>query len=289
MRVVGVVGLAVLILADSAFAADLGPILRGGQYEEPVLAPRWAGIYGGGQVGFSTAAIDFSHGVGTLIADELRVTAIEQDFQVSNWPNLPKKNPIGASYGAFLGYNCQWDEIVVGWELNYNRTSLSASSDDSISRSLVDSNGLPQGHHYYYNVTVGGTGSAHITDWGTLRFRAAWAVDAFLPYAFVGLAVGRTDVSRTGFSLVSAQDVPDPPQPGSPPITPLPNIGPDFASEGSSQKGVYAYGGAVGLGVDVALLPNYFVRAEWEFVQFAPVKSDRIHIDTVRTAIGMKF
>src|SRR5918911_3517153 len=112
MRVVGVVSLAILTWADSAFAADLGPILHGGQYEEPVLATRWAGIYGGGQVGFSTAAIDFSHGVSTLIADELRVTAIEQDFQISSWSNLPKKNPVGASYGAFLGYNCQWDEIV---------------------------------------------------------------------------------------------------------------------------------------------------------------------------------
>ncbi len=46
---------------------------------------------------------------------------------------------------------------------------------------------------------------------------------------------------------------------------------------------------AAGLGVDVALLSNVFLRTEWEWVQFAPLKGDHIHISTVRTALGLKF
>src|SRR6266568_4333086 len=74
MRIVIAVWLAVLAFAGTAVGADLGPYLRGGQYEEPAPAYRWSGVYGGGQVGFSVAGIDFTGGVGSLIAHILRVT-----------------------------------------------------------------------------------------------------------------------------------------------------------------------------------------------------------------------
>src|SRR6266849_2440090 len=65
--------------------------------------------------------------------------------------------------------------------------------------------------------------------------------------------------------------------------------GAKFSPEADARNGVFAYGAAAGLGVDVALLPNVFLRGEWEFVQFAPLQGDHIHINTVRTALGLKF
>jgi len=39
----------------------------------------------------------------------------------------------------------------------------------------------------------------------------------------------------------------------------------------------------------VALLPNVFVRAEWEYIQFFPVQDFKIHIATGRVGVGVKF
>jgi outer membrane immunogenic protein len=268
-----------------AAAADLPAVLRGPIVGEVVQAYRWDGIYGGGQIGVSVANVDFTNAARTLVAEEVRLLTIEQDQQISQWAVLPKKNPVGGSFGAFVGYNCQWDDAVVGVELNYNRASLSASSDSAIERSFFDSTNVPAGHHYFYDVTVIGSASAHITDWATLRLRGAWAAGPFLPYGFVGFAVGRSDVSRSGTVLGSATDVPDV---ATPPLTPLPDLA-IFETAVDARKGVFAYGGAAGLGVDVAVWRNVFLRGEWEYVKFAPFQGIRLQINTVRTGLGLKF
>ena len=286
MRSMVVVAFGILGVAQAA-AADLPAVLRGPIVGELVPAYRWSGVYGGAQAGFSTASMNFNQNVGALVADMLRLTTIEQDFNISSWPVLGKPNPVGGSYGGFVGYNWQWEDAVTGFEINYNRTSLSGSASNSLSRSFVDSNpSIPTGHHYFYNpATVTGTAAARITDWGTFRFRGGWAAGMFLPYGFVAFAVGRADISRTASVTWTVTDLPDsgvaPFPPSALPLPPSP--------EADARNGVFAYGAAAGLGVDVALLPNVFLRGEWEFVQFAPLQGDHIHINTVRTALGLKF
>ncbi len=294
VRSIVIVTFGALSLAQAA-AADL-PILRGPIVGEAAPAYNWGGVYGGAQAGFSTASINLNQNVGALVGDMLRLTTIEQDFNISSWPVLGKPNPVGGSFGGFVGYNWLWEDAVTGFEINYNRASLSGSSANSISRSITDSSGLPPGHHYVYDVTVAGAAAARITDWGTFRFRGGWAAGRFLPYGFVAFAVGRADISRSASVTLSAVDFPDSgtnpiTQPGNCGLASPPNyaICPGTSSEADSRNGVFAYGGAAGLGVDIALLPNVFLRGEWEFVQFAPVQGDRIHINTVRTALGLKF
>jgi len=286
MRVIVVVWFAVLAFAQAALAADLGPYLRGPQYEEPVPVYRWSGVYGGGQVGFSVSGVDFTGGVGSLVAHILRVTAIEQDQHISDWPLLGKRNPTGGSFGGFVGYNWQWEDAVAGIEVNYNRTSLNGVSGDSLERVFIDNAQAPPGHNFQYDVTVTGSARAHITDFGTFRLRGGWAAGPFLPYAFVAVAVGRADVARTATVQYTITDFPNQGGPA-PIIFPSPTFGP--VTESDERKGAFAFGGAAGLGVDIALLPNLFWRAEWEWVQFAPLKGDHIHISTVRTALGLKF
>jgi outer membrane immunogenic protein len=283
MRVIVAVWFAVLAFAQAAVAADLGPYLRGPQYEEPVPVYRWSGVYGGGQIGFSVAGIDFSGGVSSLVSHILRVTAIEQDQHISDWPLLGKRNPSGLSFGGFVGYNWQWEDAVTGIEINYNRTSLSGESADTLERVFMDDAQAPPGHHFQYDVTVQGSASARITDFGTFRLRGGWAAGPFMPYAFVAFAAGRADVARTATVSYTRTDFPDSPNAPLPPTT----FGP--VTESDQRKGAFAYGGAAGLGIDTAVLPNLFLRAEWEWVQFAPLKGDHIHISTVRTALGLKF
>ncbi len=210
MRSMVVVAFGILGVAQAA-AADLPAVLRGPIVGELVPAYRWSGVYGGAQAGFSTASVNFNQNVGALVGDMLRLTTIEQDFNISSWPVLGKPNPVGGSYGGFVGYNWQWEDAVTGFEINYNRTSLSGSASNSLSRSFVDSNpSIPTGHHYFYNpATVTGTAAARITDWGTFRFRGGWAAGMFLPYGFVAFAVGRADISRSASVTWTVTDLPD--------------------------------------------------------------------------------
>jgi opacity protein-like surface antigen len=54
-------------------------------------------------------------------------------------------------------------------------------------------------------------------------------------------------------------------------------------------KTTYLYGWTAGLGLDMCVMANLFVRAEWEWVQFAPNNGVNVHTNTVRTALAWKF
>ena len=56
-----------------------------------------------------------------------------------------------------------------------------------------------------------------------------------------------------------------------------------------SQANAIAYGAAAGLGVEVSILPNMFLRAEWEYVQFAPIHDIQVNINSGRVGLGLKF
>src|SRR5260370_16285829 len=261
----------------------LPSVLRGPIVGELVRAYGWSGVYGGAQAGFSTASMNFNQNVGALVADMLRLTTIEQDFNISSWPVLGKPNPVGGSYGGFVGYNWQWEDAVTGFEINYNRTSLSGSASNSLSRSFVDSNpSIPTGHHYFYNpATVTRTAAARVTDWGTFRFRGGWAAGMFLPYGFVAFAVGRADISRSASVTWTVTDLPDsgvtPFPPSALPVPPSP--------EADARNGVFAYGAAAGLGAGGAPFPNLFFRLGGGFLQFSPLPGAPTPTQTARPAL----
>ena len=101
--------------------------------------------------------------------------------------------------------------------------------------------------------------------------------------------VGRVDVVRSATVAYTRHDIPDAciaPRRRQP-VTSGYNFGP--RNPRRERKGVFAYGYAAGLGLDVALLPNVFLRAEWEYVQFIPVEDFKIHLNTGRVGVGIKF
>jgi opacity protein-like surface antigen len=56
-----------------------------------------------------------------------------------------------------------------------------------------------------------------------------------------------------------------------------------------SRDNAYAAGLVAGLGLDVSIMPNVFVRAEYEYVVFSPVGHIRSSLNTGRVGVGVRF
>src|SRR3954464_10787687 len=105
--------------AHGAQAADMPdlPILRGAVTDGLTSARvNWQGFYVGGQGGYGVANMNFANANNTLI-NGLQPTV---GIGVDQYPVLGKSNsPGGAAYGAFIGYNWQFEDVVVGIDASY--------------------------------------------------------------------------------------------------------------------------------------------------------------------------
>ncbi|WP_170149659.1 outer membrane protein [Rhodoplanes roseus] len=277
MRIAGLCGLFLVAFGTAASAADM-PVLRGSQgmtFGEPVYF-RWQGTYVGGHASYSSGTSDFSEGTGDLIAYMLNGTTIESEARVSKWTTLPRAGLSSAGWGGFVGYNAQWDDAVLGIELNYTRFNLYNSASDAVGRSFQTSD------DYFYNIGVASTASVKMTDLASLRLRGGWAASWFMPYGFVGVAVGRADVTRSATVELTATDVS-----GSSPTRPNLAYGP--VTKTDDRSGAYGFGFSAGLGIDVALMANLFFRAEYEYVRFGDFNNLTINVSTARGGLGLKF
>jgi outer membrane immunogenic protein len=279
-----VCALALLTLPTSAFAGDFD-ILRG-----TVPTYRWAGFYAGGDFGYSSANVNFGQAAGPDISTILRETAIEQDEQISQWPVLGgDSNPQSMNFGGFVGYNTEWENVVLGLEADYSRVSLTATSSGQLTRIFTDNTNLPPGHNLSYTLTASGQAAVKMTDVASLRARFGWEAGNFLPYAFAGLALSRASVSNSGTVFYTAVDYPDSEVP---PLTPLYTtanplvFGP--VTQTSTQT-TMAYGVDAGVGLDFAVSSHVFVRGELEYIYFAPFDGIRLSISSARAGVGYKF
>lgn len=280
--------IAALTLAGTAQGADWSDNFLRGSFQPKTAAPaytNWDGVYFGGQMGWSSAAVDYSNSVQSLTSFVLRDSVLQQE--ASNLTAIGNETRTHTGFGGFLGYNYQLsDGIVLGGEVNYTKLGLESNKLDSITRIINNDSTAPTGHHFYYTTTVSGQSSINIKDILTLRARAGYEVGQFLPYAFAGIAVGRADYFRQATVGYTTQDKPDVQVPALVPDPP-PNFGP--ISNTDAQSNAFAYGAAVGLGVDISLLPNMFLRAEWEYIHFANIHEIQVNVNTGRVGIGLKF
>jgi outer membrane immunogenic protein len=262
--------------APSAFADDLS-WLTGAQPAAPMNVNGWAGIYIGGQVSYSNAGGDFSKTTQAPLAFALRELTLENEQQPSSWPVLGQANHSAAGFGGFAGYNTQFERLILGVEANYDQANLSLTAPNSPISRRVTAGGIP------YDVTVTGSGSVSELNFGTLRARGGWALGNFLPYAFAGVAVGHANVNIVGTTF----GVQNPPL-GCPAGTNPPCV--PFSFTGTAGKnGEWMVGFTFGGGLDVALTRNVFLRAEYEYVQFAPIANLVVDVNTVRGGLGVKF
>jgi opacity protein-like surface antigen len=277
------VALCLIGLTSTARAGEFElPTLRGTSEFVPASPRyfRWSGFYAGGQFGTTSASVDFGDAAKTLIETILRHTQLEEEFHPSEWSQLPNGGDRSNTMGGFVGFNTQWQDVILGIEANYNRLTLESSATDSISRIVTMSD-------FNYAVTVTSGATYQLTDYGSLRVRAGWVMGQFLPFAAVGVAAARGSYSR--FASVSypaptyALAPPIPPE--SPPPTP-PGFGP--VSESQSRNNTIIWGYSLGGGLDFAIMPNMFVRAEYEFVAL-PIAGMQMNLQNVRVGGGLKF
>ena len=270
--------------AERAGAADWP--LRGSLAPQQPAYARWDGAQIGVEVGWGNFRNDFGNSTSPLVAFILRNTTAEAEFAPSTWTTLSSNTTNGPVFGGYIGYNMQWDQLVLGVDLGYKYANIATGANDSISRQFTTSS------QFQETVSIDARAQMKLMDYATLRGRAGYAWGQFLPYAFVGAAVARLDVVRSATVSYTRHDIPDAVPitvPPTPPITPEADFHFGPQTRGMNRKGVFAYGYAGGLGLDVALLPNVFVRAEWEYVQLIPVEDFKIHIGSGRVAVGIKF
>lgn len=218
--------LATALASGRARAADMPDNYLRGPITEPPRYVNWDGLNLGAHIGYSNLTTDFS--------------------TATSAATLPNTTTNSVSYGGFIGYNIQWDEIVLGIDGTYTRPSSLATS-----------------------VSSGATNSAtyKLDDYATVRGRAGYAFGQFLPYGFVGVGVGRFNYAITSGGSTNSRD------------------------------NAYAAGFTAGLGIDVAITPNIFLRAEYEYVAFSELGfirntafgGIRSSTNTGRVGLGIRF
>ena len=283
--VVAVMGLGLAsVVTSAASAADYGP-LRGSTYELPRIQ-NWEGVYFGGHVGVARGGADLSGGGSSLIQGMVAHTTFET-AGVQTWATAGRDDTqLAPEFGGFIGINGQWGDVVVGIEASYHRVKASASSGGRTPAggSFIL---LADGPYYAVPTAVSGQTYIDLTDFGTIRGRAGWAIDHFLPYVTGGVALGRASYGTTA-TLYQNTGVCVAADPATncadPTLNPWPNNSVRTASEGKNDALIYGW--TAGFGVDWALTDNIFVRGEYEFVQFSQSK---LNLNNARVGAGLKF
>ena len=232
---------------------------------------RWDGIQLGGQMGLANMGTDFGNSTSQQVAYILRNSTLENEAHPSAWATLPHSSTNTRSYGGFLGYSTQQEQLIIGFDAAYNKvSSAQIGASDSMTRIVTTSDSVQ------HTVTLSAQSSTKLIDYATARFRFGYAMAQFLPYVFVGGSVGRFDYANTS-------TVRDSQLAGG--VTTV--FGPITMSDAKANAIVGGF--TTGVGIDVALMPNLFLRGEFEYVGFAPIGGIRTSINTGRVGIGMRF
>jgi outer membrane immunogenic protein len=261
--------------ASGARAADLSdlPILRG-SFTDGLSASRvnWQGFYAGVQGGYGSSDEHFNGSTRNMLAALLDNNVIQQ-MGVSQWNlGLGGNSSRSGAYGAFAGYNSQWEDVILGVEASYMHGSFGGMS--SATKSLTS--GAALSDKFFHQVSVTSSSAISISDMATFRGRAAYAWGCFLPYVFAGFALGNADITRS----VHVDDAVSTAILG--PFIPLQPLD---AKDAVHNHLIYGY--TAGLGVDVNLVGALFLRAEWEYIRFTAAVDT--NINTVRAGLGYKF
>jgi opacity protein-like surface antigen len=263
--------LMVLGLMSPALAGDLDA-LRGSETVGPATFTRWSGFYAGGDFSYNNTTVDFSGATAPLVGFSLRNTMVQQQAAPSQWQVLGRGTDSAFGFGGFLGYNTQWQDVILGVEADYTRTSLGTTASSSPISRLVSVGNVA-------TVTISNAnGHLDLTDYAELRSRAGYIVGNLLPYGFVGFVVGRGDYSVSAQTDATCTSSTSTSECGGFPIT-----------SSAGQGNALLWGLSAGGGLDWALTQNVFLRGEFEVIQFASIANINVPIVNARVGAGFKF
>jgi outer membrane immunogenic protein len=275
---------AMAVTAASAQAADMPEFLRGSLPAISAPVRNWDGWYVGGQVSQSWTNTDYGRTVVSTTNDLFRSTNLQEP--ASQLTLFGRVNGQSSGFGAFVGRNYQFDDVVLGVEANYNYwTSLGTSTAATLGPIQVPQPTLvvPPGSTAVDGLSLRGSAALQVRDEMTFRGRAGWAAGDFLPYMFGGLAVGRMDVTRTVTSSVN-RTIFDAAGGSTSFLLPQFSL---TATDGRSSN--FVVGWTAGLGLEYMVWGNIFVRGEWEYTKFMSVMNTAVTQNSVHAAIGYKF
>ncbi|MCJ2013460.1 outer membrane protein [Methylobacterium sp. J-076] len=248
------VSLLALSAAGTAQAADLDyDYLRGADYDPPPAATiDWSGVYVGGHGGWTSGALDKRTNVQSSLANYANSTPGLGGYSITS-SKIYASRGSNDSFGAFAGFNAQFDDVVLGIEADYthnSRKSLWIATADSV----------------FLPYSVAATKRSSLENYGTIRARAGYAIGNFLPYVTGGLAIGEASFRQGLYGI----------PPSSSPIAQV-----------SSSK--ILVGVAAGAGIEYAITPNILLRAEYQYLNFQDFDGRKIQLNTVRGGAAVKF
>jgi outer membrane immunogenic protein len=225
MRRLLVAGFIAVVAQGTALAADM-PILRGAISEPAPVSYRtvWQGFYVGGQAGYGSSSMGLEEFSPVPTSNAI-------------WPFLYNVTHRASMFGAFAGYNAQYENVVLGFEGNYMHgtfTGVASAGAGTMFQSF---------------------GSMTVKDFGTLRVRGGYTMGSFMPYLFAGLGLGRADTAR---SMTVTNGI-------------------TSSTISSDTKNQFVHGFAAGGGLDWMVFGGLFVRAEYEYLQFTSTVNTSIH------------
>ncbi|TXM95295.1 porin family protein [Methylobacterium sp. WL103] len=295
--------LAALSLAGptAARAADLDyDFLRGPDYDPPaaVTTIDWSGVYLGGHGGYSSAALGFKNAYQPLVYRQTHDTSAESIFNTSTLMSPSSKRVGDTSFGAFAGYNFQFDEIVVGIEADYTSFGRTGTTTDGVGRIKSRDDGVVE------TLSLTGHSVTKINDFGTIRARAGYALGNFLPFVTGGFAIGRARIAdgvtvedsgfnATTFAANQALTA------GKPAYVynfgyrafnqANPTAGVPYTTVINQSKTKTVGGIALGGGLEYAITPSILLRAEYQYVLFNDFDGHKANLNTVRGGAAVKF
>ena len=282
---------------NTARAADLDyDFLRGAEYDPaPVRTIDWSGVYLGGHGGYTSAALGFKSTLQSLIYQRSHDSTAESDFGASTLIHPGSKRVGDTSFGAFAGYNFQFDDLIFGFEVDYTKFGAGGVSSDSIGRTKTNTLGTLE------TVRLNGSTATRVNDYGTLRARAGYAMGNFLPFVTGGLAIGRARIADTatyrdyGYNLTAYNAT----LAGTP--TYVDNFGYTSFSQSSPSAGIpgvsvlsstktkVVAGATAGAGLEYAITPNIILRGEYQYVLLNSFDGHKVNLNTVRGGAAVKF
>lgn len=305
MRALTLTAVSALLLGSvsNTVAADLDyGTLRGAEadYEPAPAYVDWSGFYVGGHGGYSSAGLGFRNVFQPIVANALRSTTIEHELGASTLLSARDARVEGASYGAYLGYNFQFDDVVIGLEADYTRFGQMGATSSVIGRTRTTDSGQ------FVGVNLNGQSSTKIEDFGSIRVRAGYALGSFMPFVTGGLAIGRAQIADQvgvqayGYDQATYranQAITD----GSRPAY-VNNYGYSYFNQANpgaswvaapevygSTKSKTVAGISLGAGLEYAVTSNILLRGEYQWVQFNDFEGHKANVNTVRGGAAIKF
>jgi outer membrane immunogenic protein len=280
---------AVLSLAAfSASAADMSappPILRGA-LPMADAGIDFAGFYVGGFGGFNQQEFQGRTAGQSLVTEMLRGTVFLNPGNAADIVNYRSVTSNAVNYGLYAGYNFAVDDYIVGVEADYTRTKLEGSLQGGRNGtfSIPNAQVYPNDQYSYTTTTAS---ALKISDYGTIRARLGMPFGSFLPYISGGVAVARASYGSDATVNWQVRSFTQNINSGVISASNWVNGAPYTLRDGSRTR--FAFGYALGAGVDWALTSNIVLRGEVLTHRFGNVGSMTSTINTARLGAAVKF